>query len=411
MKRVAAISAVFLLAAFAAVQTARLWTLQKRAPGTPSSPAAAVPPSLPDAGLATSDGADPTQDGENGVADVQTPSDNDAAFGERLVAQAIETMMAEAAAADAMRGAHPAESRGHAAVADAESAEDEHAKATGAQRTRHLLSRAKEALLTGDFEAAARMLAQSLELDPQNRQAYRALAEMHQSLGRMEDEMRVLQDWAGAIPGDAMPHYLLSRAYERMGLDAEAYSELQLFETLSSGSLPAYPMLAEMYHDLGRRAEERQTLQDWTRAAPGSPDAHHALAQYYRSAGNYAAAARQYEHLAALTPQNASVYAEMAAVYRQMNMFAEAEASYLQALELQPNSPGVLFQLGNLYRASGDYYAALDAYQGVIDAAPNSQQARQAARAIQRLQNQLANPGAQQPSTPKPKRAVLAFRN
>jgi len=323
-------------------------------------------------------------------------------FTERLLNEAIEALLeepeeegAEGTASNRGRGKR----KGLHSAADTTAAkgkkrggEDDSKRARAVQRSKRLLNQARDAIHNGDFEAAQALLEESLEQDTKNRQAYRGLAQLQSKLGLSQEAMQTYRDWIEAMPGDALPHYMLATAYEQVGLDAEAYQELLQFSQISAGDLPSYPMTASLMRRLGMRAEEGATLEAWAQVAPESPDAHRALADYYRRRGNYGAAVSEYEEVAALMPGNVNARMNLANALERVGLHGDAQAQYLAALEMRPNDVAIRLQWAASLRNAGDPYGAIDAYQGVIDLEPGSREARTAWRQINRIERQLNKP-------------------
>lgn len=413
---VLAITLAALLAAAAAIQTVRLYRVEQvfeRAA-----------PFLPDDWEARARAAENGTPGEptveaktNEAASVNTQdppgvpaSPEDDVF-ERLVSSAIESMMTQDKAGGSDRGNAKTSKKGADAQAGDDNADgtarprstnrdklqtknkrgesDPEVTVRSAEHSKRLLSQAREAMDSGQYDTAGDLFAQAIESDPTNKQAYRALAQLQHNLGMFQDEVQTYRDWMQAMPDDALPHYLLASTYEGMGLNAEAYQELSAFQSINEGNLSSYPMAASMLRRLGMRAEEVATLHAWAAAAPDSPDVHRALGDFYRRAGDYNLAVAEYQTATGLLPGNISAYISLGSVYTRMGLYAEAQAQYLTVLDLRPDNLSVRTQLAESYRASGNLTGAFDMYQSIIDMQPNSPQAQQAARAITRLQRQL----------------------
>lgn len=253
----------------------------------------------------------------------------------------------------------------------------------------HLLNQSRAAIDNGDYGRALELLAQSLETDPTNRQAYRSLAQLHRNLGMPEAELQTLREWMDAMPGDALPHYELAAAHARQGQYAESVAALRQFQEISQGSGSSYPMAASLYRRLGMHDEEGATLMAWSAADPDAADAYRALGDYYRRNGDFASAIAEYQQVIGIQPGNYDAYVNMASAYSRMGQYPEAMAQYMNAIELRPGDLGARRQLAETYRRIGDYPAAIDAYQSIIDIQPGSRQAHLADRQITRIERQL----------------------
>lgn len=410
MSKAATTVTILLMAALAvttAIQTARVYRLEEkyeaalaRTQGQPPEPA---PISLqqpdetaPDAGTAPPAASLP-EDTVTGAADDVLIDEE--AFAERVVNKAIEAFLAEAVdqtlspadgkALRKLQNATAAYGQGkHNRDSDDENGGKKRDKAT--ERSRQLAKQARDALELGEYAAAEELLRESLEEDPTNGLAYKALAQMQRKLGLSEEEIQTYKDWMDAVPGDALPHYQLATTYERMGFDAEALRELEQFGQMSQGNLATYPMMANLYRRLDMRPEEREALQSWVQSASNSPDAHRSMGDFYRRAGNYNAALNEYGQVVNLLPNNPAAYLNMGSVYERLRMYDAAQQQYAAAVELRPNDLSLHMQLGNVQRQGGDLSGALQTYGNVITLEPGSREAQQADRAIARIERQLA---------------------
>lgn len=281
----------------------------------------------------------------------------------------------------------------NASAGNAAGTDQEKDRAGAASKAAQLVQDARKALDAGDFDTAAKLLADGIKSDPTNKQAYQMLAQLQHNLGQTQAELQTYQDWAHNVPGDALPHYMMADAYVRAGDRTSAYNELTQFQNMSNGSLSGYPMSAGLYRELGMSAEEGSALAAWVQAAPDSSDAHQMLADYERRNGDYNAAIKEYETVLSLAPGTASAYTSLGDIYRRNGQYDTAAQQYQAAIDLQPDDLTLRQQLAATYQASGDLQSALSTYQGIVDANPNSPQGQQAAQAVQRIERQLAAAG------------------
>ncbi len=261
-----------------------------------------------------------------------------------------------------------------------------------ARKSDQLAKQARSAMQQGDYDQAVGLLQQSIEADPNNRDAYRQLGKLYQKMGLTQEAMAVYDQWMTHRPTDAVPYYEQARALIGMGHGADALPYIQQFQALTDGESSAYPMAASLYRQLNMPQQEGTALQSWVAQAPGSVEAHRAMAQYYNRTGNTPNALAEYQAVAQLTPQNATAYRDLGLAYQRMQMYGDAQGALATAMNLQPNNMGIRLQLAEAYRRGGQIDPALQTYYGILQDAPDSSAANQARRNIDRIQRALNKP-------------------
>ena len=84
-----------------------------------------------------------------------------------------------------------------------------------------------------EFEQAAALFEQALEIDPSFDLACNALAESYNRMGRLEDAIHTAKKLVELNPDDPMAHTALSRLYVQKGLIREAEEEMALSNILA----------------------------------------------------------------------------------------------------------------------------------------------------------------------------------
>lgn len=200
-----------------------------------------------------------------------------------------------------------------------------------------------------DYKRAIEAYRKAVELDHENLDALRGLAQNLLNDGQMDAALEQYKAIVEADPQDAQAFLRLAEIYRRTGQFDAALDNLQKVETLAPGSLEVPYNMALVYDSQGRfaeAAEKLQTLLDQT----AKPD------------GSYSAADRA----------NRAIFLErLGNVYREMNQDQQAVDTFRKMLELGDDNASRAYQeIVELYRDNKQWNLAMAAAQEAVAKLP-----------------------------------------
>lgn len=253
-----------------------------------------------------------------------------------------------------------------------------------------------EALADHDlFAEALTELTAALELAPDNERYVRALALLHERMGRrpdalaawqrlldrsntstrtsattrearehiielwekderLEAEMSGLMRRFGAEPPDLAAGRFLAVALLRTGRVSEARAVLERLDELVPNDHETLSGLDQVYTRQGDTPRLMDTLERLAKASPRA-----ALEYLFRAAelalgqGDDATVKKIARQLIELAPAEATAHIRVGELYARLGLSAEAAEAWRQALSLEPRNMSVRFRLASLYRDQG----------------------------------------------------------
>ena len=182
------------------------------------------------------------------------------------------------------------------------------------RESQRLLAEARQLIDQGDHARALSLLTESLQQDPTNAQAYRALAGLYRALGMRDEELQSYAEWMeGGFRTTPRRTTTSSRArISNSACTKTRRRSCSSFRTCRKATSRRIRWPASLYRRLGMSDREGASLSSWIEEAPQSPDAHRALAEYYRSIGQNDAALAEYQRVTQLAPGNVNAHLSLA---------------------------------------------------------------------------------------------------
>jgi len=214
---------------------------------------------------------------------------------------------------------------------------------------------------TGQYEEAAKELADALAMDPRSDDACRELASAYQSLGRLEAAEQTFRKAIGLRPQYWANYNELGNFYLNLGRYEQAMPMYRRVTELTPDNRWGYLGLGNAYYFMGQldqaAAMYRRTIQIQPEAA-----GYCNLGVVYFMRRQYADSVRMFEKAAELEPQNHNWRGNLADAYRWTPGEKDrAKASYVQAiglvqrdLEVNPRHPWNLAKLALYEAKSGE---------------------------------------------------------
>lgn len=193
-------------------------------------------------------------------------------------------------------------------------------------------------ILTNRLDEARKLNDEVVKAKPDDQDAQIYKAEIDVRNGKASEAATTLQAVLKNDPNNAIAHYQLGLAYDRLGDSNKAESE-------------------------------------WRNALQQRPDlveAHRALAGVAIGRRDANALAQEAEQIIAIQPAAPDGYLLHAVADIDHKQYATADDYIKKSLEREPNNPAAYVQLGNLRMAENKYSEAQQAYQQALDRDPNA---------------------------------------
>lgn len=205
----------------------------------------------------------------------------------------------------------------------------------------------------GAFEEAEERLTYVVRMRPDMPQGYVGLAKVNLGTDRIESGVAHLKKALELAPAFAEAHYLLGRAYQKLGLSWEAEV------ALARGGHSEPSMIPDPWHSSINRA--RMTLV-----------ARQELASEWIRRGRLEDAVRELESLRRRYPESTAVINNLAVAYKRMNRTDDARRLLQSALDDGSNHPTVHISLARALMELGRLEEGLDHADSAIKVAPMS---------------------------------------
>lgn len=198
------------------------------------------------------------------------------------------------------------------------------------------LVQAIEALNRQDFAAAAPLLAQALEADPDNVEIRFNLAYAYTE---MADDERAAEAYRAVL--------------ERKPDLAQARANLAMVLLRQDRALDAVPHLTKLVE-----------------LRPDDYQARYLEAHALAASGNHSAAVSSYTRALEIDASAATAHLELGQSLAELERFEQAASSYERAVELDPELGSYRFDLAEKVERSGDTAKAIELYRAYLDARP-----------------------------------------
>ncbi|GAB4573925.1 MAG: hypothetical protein Kow0077_17960 [Anaerolineae bacterium] len=264
-----------------------------------------------------------------------------------------------------------------------------------------LASRAYEAYMRGDLQAAERDFAAAVQMDPTNIDFLYEYGRMLMFNNKPDQGLAVAEQAIAAHPEDPRGYALKVYALDSLNRAEEAVpvglTALELDPTFA----PTYAFLAGAYNSLGRWRQAQEMGARAVELDPNNIDARRAFAFSLNWTGRYDLAVQQleeairihpnldflyfelagaytglkndpakiaiYEHVLEMNPENTKAMVRMCETYFGMRIDNLAQYWCEQALDRDVNDARAWKQVGMIYYTRRNYESAIDAFNTCVD--------------------------------------------
>lgn len=204
-----------------------------------------------------------------------------------------------------------------------------------------VLRRAKNAVISRDFNLAIRLYKSLLQEDVKNIEYLSALGNLY--MKNNDDEK-------------ALPYF-------------------QQILTFYPNNFEAMNSMGGIYRRMGRYQESIEILQKALETKINPAQVNYNLGFTYRLMKNYSDAIDAFENVIAVNPTDVLAYNHLGTIYAAQNNHEKAVATYKRGLQIDPNHPIIQFNLAKSLEAMHDDTSAIQAYDAALRAKPGWQEA------------------------------------
>jgi tetratricopeptide (TPR) repeat protein len=223
-----------------------------------------------------------------------------------------------------------------------------------------------------DYKNAIEAYKKAIQLDRDNLDAIRGLAENLLNDGQMEAALDQYKIIADANPEDAQTYLRIAEIYRKQEKYDLALESLKKAETMVPDSMEVPYNVALVYQAQGRSDEAAKILQDLLKKTE-KPDNNYSqsdrsnravfierLGRIYRDQSNYSAAVETFRKMLTLGDESAeSGYQEIIDTYREAKQWPQATAAAREAVQKLPNNRDLRMVLDAQLADTGDADKAL----------------------------------------------------
>lgn len=204
-----------------------------------------------------------------------------------------------------------------------------------------VLRRAKNAVISRDFNLAIRLYKSLLQEDVKNIEYLSALGNLY--MKNNDDEK-------------ALPYF-------------------QQILTFYPNNFEAMNSMGGIYRRMGRYQESIEILQKALETKINPAQVNYNLGFTYKLMKNYSDAIDSFENVIAVNPTDVLAYNHLGTIYAAQNNHEKAVATYKRGLQIDPNHPIIQFNLAKSLEAMHDDTSAIQAYDAALRAKPGWQEA------------------------------------
>ncbi len=202
---------------------------------------------------------------------------------------------------------------------------------------------------SGETDKAKAAYQQAIKMDPKNREAHLALANLYYSQGKYIYAALAYSDAVYLDPMDIETRYMQGLCYfnaREWGRAAAAWEDLLHYDPnhpLARTLLPqTYYILAVEYNRSGKSVLGKTAFEKALSINPNTnawlPGSLRTLGKYYREKGMYKESLAAFQETVELRPNDAAAYLEMGVTYWKMDERQLARGAWERSLELNPDN-------------------------------------------------------------------------
>ncbi len=220
-------------------------------------------------------------------------------------------------------------------------------------------------------DAAERMIAKSIALNPGSAAYHANLGHVLRRRGRFEEALGAYRTAIAAQPGFAAAHSGMGDALKALGRTDEAIAAYRAALAAKPGHVAAAYNLGNTYKDLGRPDEAAEAYRAALDAKPDFARAHNNLGIVLAELGRTDEALAAYRAAATCQPAFAEPHSNIGNLLRAAGRIDEALDAFRAALDADPDFAVAHNNLGNTLLDRGDIDGARAAYRGAIEVRPD----------------------------------------
>ena len=237
------------------------------------------------------------------------------------------------------------------------------------------------------YKEAINAYRHAIELDRDNLDAIRGLAENLMNDGQTEAALEQYKVIADANPEDAQTYLHMAEIYRKSGKFDLALENLKKAETMVQDSIEVPYNMAAVYQAQGRYDDAAQTLQDLLKKTE-KPDNSYSqgernnravflerLGTVYRDEGKYPEAVDTFRKMIALGDDNTvRGYQQVIDTYREAKQWQQATAAAKEAVQKMPNDRGLQMVYAGQLADSGQPDKALAEVKAMLKGTPDDRE-------------------------------------
>ena len=229
----------------------------------------------------------------------------------------------------------------------------------------------------GNFDEAAELLTQALELDPEAAYIHYFMALIQTQKGELDQAVAEAKSALEGDPGLIDAHKLLGEIFLAAKKPDKAIVHLKKVLEAEPEEEEGYLKLGVAYVQTGELSQATKAFKDLLAKNPNSLAAMLALGRLYRQAGLFTLAENHYREILQRQANFFPAFLELGEVYEKLDQPKDALELYRQGLELSPEKVSIRFRIARLLINENRLDEALAEYQAVLVDNPGNAEALQ----------------------------------
>jgi protein O-GlcNAc transferase len=223
----------------------------------------------------------------------------------------------------------------------------------------------------GQYAEAERLALAMTNTYPDVAIGWKVLSATLQQMGRIEDALMPMQKSVQLCPNDTEAYNNLGITFKDLGRLDEAEASYRRALEIKPDFAEAYSNLGITLKDLGRLDEAEASYRRALEIKPDFAEAHSNLGVTLQDLGRLGEAEASYREAIALKPDYAEAHSNLGNTLKELGRLDEAEASYRRAIVLKPDYAVAYNNLGNTVKELGRLDEAEASYRQAIFLKPD----------------------------------------
>ncbi|MFM9989969.1 MAG: tetratricopeptide repeat protein [Burkholderiaceae bacterium] len=213
---------------------------------------------------------------------------------------------------------------------------------------------------TGNLKESLGANQRSVEISPNDAEAYYNLGITLKGLGRLEDAEVNFKKAVEFDPDFVQAHSNLGATLQEVGKLEDAVASYKKAIKLKPDYAQAYSNMGNTLQELGRLEEAEASYKKAIELIPNYDQAHYNLGNTLQELGRLKAAEASYKKAIEINPDFVQAHINLGITLQELDRPEEAEAGYKKAISINPYFAQAYYNLGVLYLESDKVSAALD---------------------------------------------------